>query len=279
MALSAIVLSSVDEQIKLLGVAPQILPRLQRIITDANTNPDEILDLIRLDTAMAARLIKAANSAYFSPGFRVTSIEDAVTYIGYDEVYRIISLLAFSRIMRSPLRAFGLEAGEMWRRSLACALAMDGFASLVSGNKRTPYTIGLLHSVGMLFVDRQLTATKSLPPPDSMDEQSVRLLGLSHAEVGAYVLRQWNFPEEITEPIRSQFEPLDCLTQGKLACLLHVAKRVMTAVVRPPREGEPVPEPDPLVMTMLNLPSDEFHEVLEETEGKFTLLEIAISDF
>lgn len=278
MALSALTLSSVDEQIKLLGVAPQILPRLRLLIADGNTNPDDILDLIRLDTAMAARVIKGANSAYFNPGFRVANIEEAVTYLGYDEVYRIVSILSFARLLRSPLQAFGLETGELWRRAIACALAMDGLSPLLQTDKRTAYTIGLLHAVGMVFVDKQLAANPSLSRPGTTAENDVRLLGLSHAEVGAYVLRQWNFPEEITEPVRCQFEPLDCLTHGKLACLLNAAKHIMLAVTRPPREGEHAPEPDPLVMTMLNLSQDEYLEVLEETEGKFTLLEIATID-
>jgi len=224
-------------------------------------------------------MIKAANSAYFSPGFRIANIEDAVTYLGYYEVYRIVSMLAFSRLMRSALPSFGIEAGELWRRSLACALAMDGLSPLLQTDRRTAYTIGLIHSIGMVFVDRQLQANKALAESASRDEREVRLLGLTHAEVGAYVLRQWNFPEEITEPIRSQFDPLDCLTHGKSACLLHTAKCIMTTITRRLGEQEAAPQPDPLVLTMLNLPMDEFNEVLEETEGKFTLLEIATCEF
>lgn len=279
MAMSALILSSVDEQIKLLSVAPQILPKLQQLIEDMNTNPDDILDLIKLDAAMATRVIKTSNTAYFSPGFRINNIEDAVTYLGYDEVYRIVSLLALAEIMRTPLRAFGLEAGELWRRSIACALAMNGLAPmLMQGEKRTAYTIGLLHSVGMVFVDKQLVASKGPALDTVRDEREVRLLGVNHAEVGAYVLRQWNFPEEIVEPVRCQFEPLDCLAHGKLACLLHVARCIMLNIVRPSQPTDERILPDPLVMTMLNFSQDDYLEVLEETEGKFTLLEIATSD-
>jgi HD-like signal output (HDOD) protein len=280
MALSAIVLNSVDEQIKMLGVSPQILPRLQQLISDANTNPDDILDLIRMDQAMTARIIKGSNCAYFSPGFRVANIEDAVTYLGYDEVYRIISLLSFARMMRSPLRYFGLESGELWRRGLACALAMDGLSPLLETNKRNAYTLGLLHGLGMVFVDRQLAANKA-PVPNGdgpIVEEEVCLLGVHHAEVGSYVLRQWNFPDELNEPLRCQFEPLSCLAYSKLACVLHTAKLIMQAVIRPPAEGQKAPEPDPLVLTMINLSADEYYEVLEEVEGKFTLLEIATVD-
>ncbi len=279
MALSAIILNSVDEQIKLLNVSPQILPRLQQLISDANTNPDDILDLIRMDQAMTARIIKSSNSAYFSPGFRIANIEDAVTYLGYDEVYRIISLLSFARVMRSPLRYFGLESGELWRRSLACALAMDGLSPLLDTNKRNAYTLGLLHGIGMVFVERQLAANKApLIENEVIVEADVRLLGVHHAEVGSYVLRQWNFPDDLNEPLRCQFEPLTCLAYSKLACLLYTAKAIMQAVIRPPAEGEKAPEPDPLVLTMINLSTDEYYEVLEEVEGKFTLLEIATVD-
>lgn len=275
--MSALTLASVDEQIKMLGVAPQVVPRLQVLLSDMNTNPDDILDLIKLDTALAARVIKASNTAYFSPGFRVCTIDDAVTYLGYDEVYRIMSLLAFGRMMRNPLKYFGYEPGELWRRALATALAMDGLAKISATDPRAAYTIGLLHAVGTIFVDGQLAANKAVPDP-KLPENEVRLLGLTHADVGAYVLRQWNFPEEIVDPIRYQFEPLECLTHGRLACLLSTAKLIMKYATRP--TGQPCePEaPDPIVLAMLNLSEDDYAEVLDEAEGKFTLLEIATMD-
>jgi HD-like signal output (HDOD) protein len=180
--------------------------------------------------------------------------------------------------MKSPLRWYGLEQGEVWRRALACALAMDALSPLLESDQRNPYTVGLLHGIGMIFVDRQLIANKSAIPSELPEEKEVRLMGVNHAEVGAYVLRQWNFPEMITEPVRCQFDPLYCLNHGKMACLLYVAKCMMSAILKPPPEGEKAPEPDPLVMTMINLDADEYYDIIEEAEGKFTLLEIAMID-
>lgn len=275
MALSAIILNSIDEQIKLLDVAPQLVPQLQALLSDGNTNPDDILELIKLDTAMSARMIKTSNTAFFNPGFRISSIEDAVTYLGYDEVYRIISMLAFARLMRQPLRYYNIEAGDLWRRALACALAMEGLCPAVDAEKRVGYTIGLLHAIGCVFVDRQLAAHKTPLPDTPLPEQEVRLLGVNHAEVGAHVMRLWNFPEELFEPVRCQFEPMYCLTHGKLAALLHTSRHMMESVLRPPPDGQSPPEPDPLVLTMINLHVDEYLDVLEEVEGKFALLEVA----
>ena len=278
MAISALALSSVDEQIKLLETAPQVLPRLQMLLCDANTNPDDILELIQLDTALAARVIKASNSAYFSPGFRVCTIDEAVTYLGYDEVYRILSILAFGRVMKAPLKYFGLPAKELWRRALATALAMEGICKSTGMEPRIGYTVGLLHAIGMVFVDAQLSANK-VPPAKPAKEEDVKLLGLTHADVGAYVMRMWNFPETIVEPVRFQFQPLECLREGRLACMLQLAKAIMAYAVRPPGNSAGPEDPDTLVLTMLNLSLDDYADVLDETEGKFTLLEIATSDF
>ncbi|BET66843.1 hypothetical protein ASA1KI_17610 [Opitutales bacterium ASA1] len=278
MAITALTLSSVDEQIKLLGTAPQIMPRLQMLLSDANTNPDDILDLIQMDTALAARVIKASNSAYFSPGFRVCTIDEAVTYLGYDEVYRILSILAFGRMMKAPLRHFGLPANQLWRRALCTALAMESIGKTVDCDHRVAYTVGLLHAVGMVFVDAQLVANKIPVVPDAT-EDAVRLLGLSHADVGAYVMRMWNFPEDIVEPVRCQFQPLDCLTKGRLACILGLGKSITSWVTRPTGIPAEPAMPDPLVLSVLNLSHEDYTEALEETDGKFTLLEIATSDY
>jgi len=279
MAISAITLNSVDEQIKLLGVAPQILPRLQQLLSDGNTNPDDIMDLIKLDTALASRVIRTSNSAYFSRGFEVTTIEDAVTYLGYDEVYRIMMILAFSRIMRGPLPSYGLEAEDLWRRSLACALAMEGLAKTSGYDRRKAYTIGLLHGIGMVFVEHELQKMPEYRVKKGTAEEDVRLLGVNHAEIGAYVMRKWDFPEELVEPVRNQFTPLDCTSFGKQACLLSTARCIIRTVVERRPEDVAPPSPDPLVMTMIGLGEEDYEEVLEETEGKFTLLEVATVDF
>lgn len=279
MAISALTLSSVDEQIKLLGVAPQILPRLQQLLSDGNTNPDDIMDLIKLDTALATRVIRTSNCAYFSRGIEITSIEDGVTYLGYDEVYRIMMILAFANMMRGPLAAFGLGPDALWRRALACALSIEGLAKTVGMDRRAAYTTGLIHGVGMIFVDYQLKQSDPGSVKPDSPEDEVRLLGLTHAEVGAYVLRKWEFPESTVEAVRCQFTPLDSTNYTREACLLNAAKFMMAAITERVPDGEEAPAPDPLVLTMLGATDEDYQEVLEEAEGKFTLLELATSDF
>ena len=69
---SPLSLDFIDAQIKDLSAAPQILPKLQTLIRDCNTNPDDIFTLIKLDQTLTTRVIKTSNSAFFAPRLRST---------------------------------------------------------------------------------------------------------------------------------------------------------------------------------------------------------------
>ncbi|TVR50731.1 MAG: HDOD domain-containing protein [Puniceicoccaceae bacterium] len=276
-------LETVETHLKDLPATPQMLPEFHRLISDYNTNPDDILDLIKLEPALAARIVRASNAAFYSPGFPIQSVQDAITFLGFKELYRIVALFSMSSIMMEPLSSYGMTQGDFWKRSVLCALAMEGLCRSNRQPIHQGYTIGLLHGIGMVFVDKlvaQLPQSGSSrirfaypgTADDPCQEQEVNVLGLSHAEVGAYALWKWKFPEELVDPVRFQFDPLECRSVGKMTCLLNLAKWITNTICfrdRPDWDDAP----DPLILQLLGLDEEVFYTMVAETSCRYEELE------
>ena len=125
---------AIVREVVCLPSAPKVLPRLKQLLSDGNSATHEIVALIRLDPGIAARVLQMGNCAYFATGVRCFTVDEAVTRVGYDRVYELVAYAVASQVLVRPLDIYGIEADELWRMSVACALA----AAKLSSASREP---------------------------------------------------------------------------------------------------------------------------------------------
>src|ERR1035437_2403632 len=121
----------VVRQLRHLPSAPQVLPKLKKLLGDGNSSLFDVVALIRLDQGIAARVLQIGNSAYYSHGVRCYTVDDAVYRVGYDQVYELVQNAVSSQVLIRPLTVYGLAADELWRRSVTCALAAEVLAKQI----------------------------------------------------------------------------------------------------------------------------------------------------
>ena len=212
-------------------IASVVLPRLQSLLLAENTSISDIVDLVMLDPGLAARIIQSASSAIYGRP-PVTSLGEALARLGSDEVYRVTAAFALSKFLNRPLRCYGVSQTEYWRRSLACALVMVDLAPASGLDERVAYTVGLLHALGMVFIDRHLRCVGApnlrFDPmqPGMLPKAEVTLTGMHHARAAGFVLRAWNFSDDIIEPIEHQLAPGGAIKHRAMASLLAEASSV-----------------------------------------------------
>lgn len=243
--------SDLEAYAREMPIAAMVLPRLQAMLFSADTNIRDIVDLVMIDPGLAARVIQAASSpVHNSSGRPVTNLAEALAHLGSDEVYRITAAFALSKFLNRPLRCYGLGPTEYWRRSIACALAMVDLAPASGLDERLAYTVGLLHALGMVFIDRHLRCVGAPDlrfdplPATALPKAEIQLTGMHHARAAAFVLRTWYFSEAIVEPIEHQFNPGAALRHRAMCSLLAEARTVATELVtKLPLPGQPLPMP------------------------------------
>lgn len=225
--------------------SPKILPRLKRMLRDGNSALTGIVALVRLDPGLALRVLQVANSPYFFTGARCGTVEQAVTRIGYDQIYTLVSQAVAAQVLNRPLVVYSLEADELWARSVACALAADALANRLGEDRAAAYTLGLLHGVGMIAIDEWalrtgnplLLSLDELPDEATAAEQ--RLLGFTQADAGAELLQAWEFPEELVEPVRQQYAEAAAFAYPQLSSVLIAAKWLRSALLAPDVAARP----------------------------------------
>jgi HD-like signal output (HDOD) protein len=213
-----------------LPASPQVLAQLNELLVDVNSGLDEIADLLRRDTALAARIIRISNSVAYGSAGGIASIEEAVNRVGFSEVYRLTGLAAATQMIDRNLSFYSLTAEQLRNNTLVVAFAMDSLAKASGIDARVAYTAGLMRLVGKLILDHYAKSAASLQEHYSRSglgglvEWEQALFGCTNAEAGAIVMAGWHFPTAITEPLRQHY----CIQQptgahSRTACLLNIA--------------------------------------------------------
>jgi HD-like signal output (HDOD) protein len=235
--------------------------------------------MVRLDPGISARVLQYGNSAYFSHGLRCYTVDEAVNRVGYDQIYELVATAVASQVLVRPLDTYGMEVDELWENSIACALSTEALADRVGADRNIAYTIGLLHSIGMVAIDawagrRQpglRLASKGLPLETCEAERVA--LGFHHAEAGATLLRLWAFPQVMSEPVRWQYLPNATAAHFQLAALLYTAKWLRSAVLHP---GLPQPRPHDTLLGRLNVNNRHLDQLVVEVAARFKAINVQL---
>jgi len=253
---TGVTLNEVVRDLEHLPTAPRVLPKLKSLLSDGNTSMESVVEMVRLDPGIAARVLQFGNSAYFSHGLRCYTVDEAVYRIGYKQIYELVATAVAEQVFNRPLITYGMNADTLWQNSIACALAAEELAELLQLDRKIAYTVGLLHSIGMLAIDSWASRRRPhlrLSVADShleACEAERHELGFHQADAGASLLRLWAFPQVMSEPIRWQYLPTGTAAHFQLSALLHVAKWIRTKVIL---HGKDISEPHPVILSRLAL--------------------------
>lgn len=223
---------TIDEligNIDTLPPAPEVLPKLVKIMQDPDTDSNDVVQLIQTDPSIVTGVLRLSNSGAYSPASPVTDLHDAVSMLGIKEVYRIVNLVTSGDYLDGALPSMDIRKGGLWEHCLAVALVMDIIARDISDMEGLPYTLGLLHDIGKLMIhlgagEKYVDVFKTVETERmSICKAEEKSLGFDHAFAGAKVLEDWGFPEEVCIPIQYQYSPNDAPKFKELTGALHIA--------------------------------------------------------
>ena len=228
-----------------LPAAAAVLSQLQRLLQDGSTSLEDVCGLLKRDMSLTARILQLSNSSYFAPGIPIASLEEAVGFVGYDEIYRIAGVVVGIQLTQKDLCLYGCSAGRLWENTLCGAFAMESLAQFASVNPRLAYTAGLMRSMGKVVLD--VMGSDAAPARGHFDADSSRPLGEWEQETfgcdsqaaGALLLEEWNFPPEIFEAVRHHANPEECGTPMAYGPLLNLAAGMAEEL------GHPLPGEQP----------------------------------
>lgn len=219
-------------KVKNLPPVSQAALKLVNLLEQASIANDEIVQVIKCDNVLTAKLLRACNSPYFGLDEPVASVDQAVLMLGHQQILHIVLTLAFGSAMAVPLPGYAVEANELWRHSLLTATAAEIVAAYaLDMNVDTPvaFTVGLIHDIGKLVLGQAITPEVRDEILHLIEQQACsrpeaekKILGADHSEIGAFLLKSWNLPDDIVEAVANHHQPI-CKPRPKLSVITHVA--------------------------------------------------------
>ena len=191
---------SIKEKLSFSKVAARIL----RLFESDDLSSYQLAKVVALDPVLAAYILKISNSAYYNFSGKIKTLSDAITLIGFEEIKKIV-------IMISAKNAFKVsdEIDKLlWEHSLAVAVGCSVINSMINiTDEGEAYISGLLHDIGkIVYKKSELTNYKDIIKQAYDTGKEIRFLekeifGYNHADVGGYLLQNWNFEQSIIDAV------------------------------------------------------------------------------
>ena len=178
---------------------PVVVELLYRVGED-EVRFKEISELIRTDAAVAAEVLRMANSPLLGAWGQIDSVLHAVVVLGLERLKGLIVTAALRNYLSPALEAPALL--RCWRHNLACGILCEALAGTYFLPKDPCYTAGLLHDMGRLALlaayPSDYAGTLDLAERYQADVRQWErgVFGLDHCEAGEWLAREWGLPEE-----------------------------------------------------------------------------------
>ena len=196
--------------VEALPCIPRIYSELNRALANPETSMSNVARIIEGDPGMAAKVLQLVNSSFFGLPRRMVSVAQAVSYLGTSTMKN----LTLANSLFHDLGSTDVRAAEYEReRSLLRArIARRFFTSAASADPAS--TAALLLHVGTLVLQSRMprehaaACAEATAKGAALHEIERERLGVTHAEVGAYLLGMWGLPHEIVEAVATQHAPM-----------------------------------------------------------------------
>jgi putative nucleotidyltransferase with HDIG domain len=210
-----------------LPMMPGIAQRAFSLILDPESSMKSLADVVSLDPSLAGLVLRWANSAYYGLTYPASTVQQAVTRLGQDTVYRLVLTASLSTVLERPAPGYALGKGDLWRHSIGVAsgarLIAEKFGKETAENA---YTAGLLCDIGKLGFEILLRKVNTEEPEwqgASFDQLEEEHFGVDHATLGAEIVKQWNLPYPLVDAIANHHQPSKATGGADLAAAVHLA--------------------------------------------------------
>jgi HD-like signal output (HDOD) protein len=225
---------------------PATVARLASLLVRPDWSLNEAAHVVEFDPALTGRLLRLANSAAMAGLSPVNTARDAIMRVGIGPALAFAAASGLRRQLKRALPEYGLTEGQLWRHSVASALAVEPIAR----RARTPvppecFTAALIHDIGKIVLARFLSPEELRWLAEARDlggmstlQAETEVLGVHHAELGGLIAEHWKLPDRLILGVSFHHSPeaADDVVCDVVYLANIAAKRIGEGVVRAPSD-------------------------------------------
>jgi putative nucleotidyltransferase with HDIG domain len=266
------------DRVKILPPAPRTLTQLLLVLREEDVPAARVVELIRFDAALTAKILRHCNSAAF--GFKEPSqdILDALIRLGFNEIYRMAAAIVAETTLAGALPGYGLGSGDLWQHSVVAAVSARLLARNIGSDENLAFTGGILHDIGKIVLSGALAQAGASRLRDGGNagccaaERDKLLLGVGHAELGGRLLERWGFPESLIGAVSYHHDPLQAAAHARLAACVYLGNVVANLMGYGPADALGKAQARPEILQFLELPSQDVELLMAETDAALETL-------
>lgn len=186
-----------------LPTIPVVATKVLQLMGEVSCNSEALARVIAADPAVAARVLKTSNSAFYGCQRKITTLSEAIVMLGFNTLKSMV----VSASVKQVYKPYGLTEKLLWEHSFAAGMAAKIIASNTVIDKEEAFLAGLFHDIGKIIMNHlsnekfQSAMQYSYNENISYVEAEKHIFPFSHDEVGAYVIKKWNFPDTLTKVV------------------------------------------------------------------------------
>jgi len=185
-----------------IATLPEVTTRIIAVVDDPKSTARDLHNIIKNDPALASRILKVVNSAFYGLPGQVSEIDRAIVLLGLSAVKNIAISASISRLFTSERISDRFSARDIWKHSVAVAVATRQMCCLLGKRPfaEEAFLAGLIHDLGLL-VERQAypdglaeIIRESAKGDRYLHELKMEIIGADHQTLGSALAAKWKFP-------------------------------------------------------------------------------------
>ena len=267
---------SYDDVVRNLDDLPSLPAVVMELLNSIDQDDVDISVLARkvsYDQALTAKTLRLANSSLYGLQVKVTTIQQAITYLGFQTTRNLITAAAVTGCFAEG-HCPGFDHKAFWRHSIATAACAKVLARQMRFNQDYAFTAGLLHDIGRLVLvscfPNQYSVTLAYREEHDcyLLEAERKVLGVDHVDAGMALAEHWNFSDTMRLAIGGHHDP-EAPGAGFLAAIIHVADAIVHALDLAQVRDDLVPPVSTVAWTALGLDEEIYLQLFRETELQY----------
>jgi len=251
-----------------LPAMPHIAGMVMNRLSDRNVSARQIQRIISADQALAAKILKVANSAFYGCTRKVSTLTDAVVILGFNTIRSLVLAISTRSILQRSSEGLGLSKEALWKHSIGCAVGCRILSGMISfPRQEEAFVCGLLHDIGKLVLSQNFSQKyrkveeKAVRDKVSYREAENEILGFDHTQVGALLLRKWNFSQDLEKVIEFHHEPSRAKGIVELAAITNFSDKLCNKLGIGSKKDESIVLEEIESAIILNLQSSKISEL------------------
>ena len=214
--------------LKTIPALPAVMASIQTVINDPKASANHVASMVASDPGLAARILRASNSAIYAFRGTVTNLPQAVVALGF---HTISTLVLASSVVNVFEKSSLANVNRLWEHSVRAGCGCRILAEYIGERaKREDYFVaGLLHDMGRLLIDQYLTEDavqiqKMVTEQGlSQHDAEVQHMGIHHGELGGVLLEHWRLDAALCASVLHYHAPADAGPHQKQATTVQLA--------------------------------------------------------